>query len=74
METDNDMENDMENTHALTVTDREATTHARVHADVWEKTLLDWMPAQFDAAMRKHVKEVAALNGKKSGTTHRKIV
>jgi hypothetical protein len=54
------MENDMENgrTQTLTVTHGEATSHARIHSDVWDKALEEWLPVQLDAATRAHFQKV----------------
>jgi hypothetical protein len=44
--------------HTLTVTDGEASSHARVDTDVWEQALEEWLPVQLDGATREHFRSV----------------
>ena len=55
----------------LTTTDGEATAHARVHADLWEEALVDWLPVQLDAARRAHFRRVTAPERRRDAAVHR---
>jgi replicative DNA helicase len=57
------------NGYTLTVTDGEASKHARVRSDVWEQALEDWRPVQFDAAMRAHFKRITDATRAKVAVT-----